>query len=168
MSLALGIAGSLIGVIVGAFLTRWIDFNYERRAEIRQAIASALILRQELLDAKVGIEIVVEECAPTPHFLYAGLDAWDTHRENLLGVGMTHLSWVKLAIVFRHLLEIQPLLTGEIQPGLDESDIDHLTKVKDLCAESRELLTPYVLEDRIPLFRPDRVFKDSGRKATAP
>ena len=88
MSVLLGIIGTLVGVIVGAVLTRWIDARYEERHEVARTRAAALLLQAELDDVVSSLEIVLEEKKWTGAFLLAGLDEWKEHRELFLTAGM--------------------------------------------------------------------------------
>jgi hypothetical protein len=110
MTALIGISGSLLGVIVGAFLTRWIDFQHERRREVREATASALILREELRDMRAGLTVILKKKEHNDPFLWEGLEAWEEHRERLLAKDISHKAWCELAAIFRSLLELAAII----------------------------------------------------------
>jgi hypothetical protein len=74
---------------------------------------------------------------------------------------MKHVQWVRLAIIFRHLLEAKPLLTDVTEEGLSEEDIDHLTQINDLCKEGCQALSHFVVEGKVSLLRPYSIFNTS-------
>lgn len=156
MPIALGIIGTLLGVVIGAFLTRWIDFSYARRQEMQRAVVSALVLREELRDTELGITVVIDSERGVKSFLYPGLKTWDDHRERLLLAGMSHDDWAELARCFRQLLEIVPMLKDE---EVSEQRIEFFESVRERCEAAQELLEPFAVEGDVPLLRPGRVFK---------
>jgi|GEM_PF-5379270 len=165
MSVLIAIVASLSGVVVGAFLTRWIDAGYERRQEARQAIASALTLREELRDADAGIKVIMKDPPASNTFLFAGLEAWNDHREILLAVGMSHDDWVQLAHTFRQLLELTTYFKVAKIPELDEESLHYLEKVCRECREARGLLDPFIVDTDVPLLFSDSVFAVNRRRS---
>lgn len=158
MAVAIGIIGTLLGVVVGAFLTRWVDFHYERRREIRKAITSALILSEELKDAQAGITACLERGRGSSSYLFAGIADWEKYRESLLVAGMPHDHWSKLARIFRKLLEIAPLLQNpEIE--IPKKHIDFVEETAADCEAARNLLRPFITETPIPFFAPEKALK---------
>jgi hypothetical protein len=165
MTLVVGIIGSLMGVVAGAFLTRWIDASYERRREVRQTVASALILREELKDARAGFDAMAGLKRFSPMYLFCGIEEWDAHRHLLLAAGMSHENWSKLAQIFRSLLEVRESLR-RIHPETDTDDwpefgddmVKWLTEIAKECEEGRSFLEPFIVEDAVPLFRPNQIF----------
>jgi hypothetical protein len=157
VAVVFGIVGTLLGVVIGAFLTRWIDSCYERRREIQKAIASALVLWGELTDSRAGINVILKDKRSSGGFLFAGLEAWDQHREILLSVGMTHRDWLELGGIFRHLLEVTPSLKRQFS-DLPEGAAKALESAKRDCEKGRDILEPFIVEGRIPFFDPDSIF----------
>jgi hypothetical protein len=160
MTVFIGIAGSLIGVIIGAFLTRWIDASYERRREVRQAVASSLTLQEELQDAEDGIGVMVKGRKTTQAFLFPGLaGAWESHSEALLVVGMPHQDWRFLAHLFRRLLEVTTTLKAQADMEIWDENLRSLETLCEECADGRRRLDRFVVDvTKIPLVRPHRVF----------
>jgi hypothetical protein len=158
MAVAIGIIGTLLGVVVGAFVTRWVDFHYERRREIRQVITSALILREELKDAEAGISACLKQGRGSSTYSFAGIKDWEEHRESLLVAGMSHQDWSKLARIFRRLLEIAPLLKN---PDIEIPDeyTGFVEETANECEAGRDLLQPFITENPLPVFAPDRALQ---------
>jgi hypothetical protein len=165
VTIFIGIFGSLIGVIVGAFLTRWVDAGYERRREVREAVASALTLQEELRDAENGIRVMIEDKKTTQAFLFPGLaGAWESHREALLVVGIPHADWRFLAHLFRQLLEVTTTLKADAGMEIWEENLRALKILCGECAEGRRRLDPFVIDvTTIPLIRPRQVFERKGQ-----
>ena len=167
MSLLLGVVASLGGVIVGAFLTRWIDAGYERRREVRTAVASALTLQEELRDAEEGIKVMIEDKEATTAFLFPGLaGAWENHREVLLAVGMPHRDWIFLAHTFRGALELTTHLKDPAGVEFDDENVEFLEVFCKECAEGRARLRPFIVEAaKVPLTQPTQIFRVDGCRA---
>lgn len=161
MTVLIGIVASLVGVVTGAFLTRWIDAGYERRREVRRAVASALTLHEELRDAEEGIKVMIGDKKGTAAFLFPGLaGAWEAHREVLLAVGMPHESWISLAHTFRALLEVTTYLKDQAAGEMmNDEDVEFLETLCRDCVDDRGHLQPFIVEaTKIPLIRPTRIF----------
>ncbi len=165
MVVLLGVVGSLAGVVVGAFLTRWIDAGYERRREVKQAVASALTLQEELNDAEGALKVMIGGKKGTTAFLLPGLaGAWESHREVLLTVGMPHKDWVSLARIFRDLLDVTTHLRDPDGVEIEDENIDFLESLCRECEDCRARLKPFVLEaTNVPLVRPTRIFVTEHR-----
>jgi hypothetical protein len=166
MALAIGIIGTLLGVVVGAFVTRWVDFHYERRREIRQAITSALILREELNDAQAGISACLKKGRGSSTYSFAGIEDWEEHRESLLVAGMAHEDWSNLARIFRRLLEMAPLLQN---PDIEIPDeyTEFVQETAHECEGARDLLQPFITESPLPFFSPGRALEsDANSRST--
>jgi hypothetical protein len=168
VTLIVGIVGSFMGVVVGAFLTRWLDSSYERRREVRQTVASALTLREELKDARAGFNAMAGLKRFSSLYLFRGIEEWGAHRYLLLAAGMSHKDWSKLAQIFRNLLEVRESLR-EIHsetdagdwPGFDDEMVKWLTEIAKECEEGRIFLEPFIVEGDVPFFRPNQIFNRS-------
>jgi hypothetical protein len=161
MAVAIGIIGTLLGVVVGAFVTRWVDFHYERRREIRQAITSALILREELKDAQAGIAACLNQGRGSSVYSFAGIEDWEKHRESLLVAEMPHDDWSQLARIFRQLLEAAPLLKNS-EVEIPENYVEFIEGIARDCEEGRGLLRPFITEDPLPFFAPEKALAGQG------
>jgi hypothetical protein len=164
MTLLLGIVGSLVGVIIGAFLTRWLDSGYQRRQEIREAVLAALNLREELRDAAEGLRIVANDRKHSRGFLFARLDTvWDEERAILLAAGMSHTDWTQLAITFRSLLEVTTLLKNAGEGELTDKNAAFIKELCEECDTGQALLAPFVVDTGVPLLLPDAIFEPNRR-----
>jgi hypothetical protein len=158
MAVLYGIAASLLGVVIGAFLTRWIDSRYERRREIAKAVAAALILREELKDARAGINALAKIGTTTNAFSFDGVHAWDEYRDLLLSAGMPHPDWIVLATTFRRLKEYPAVFTDTDGEKLAADDIEFLRERVIECDDAGQVLGPFIVETSIPFLRPDGIF----------
>jgi quinol monooxygenase YgiN len=155
----IGIAASLVGVIVGAFLTRWIDASHEERRQVRETVAAALVLTAELTDSEAGCLSMAKLRTAGTSFLFAGLEEWDNHRSLFITAGMPHLQWRRLARIFRKLLEVTTALKGDGEVTLDDNWVDFLERLAGECEEARDLLAPFCIEiEAIPLRQPFSIF----------
>jgi hypothetical protein len=157
MTVAIGVIGSLVGVIFGAFLTRWLDSLYERRKEVRRAITAALILSAELRDAKNGLQVFVDDRETSDSFLFHGLDSWEQHREALLAAGMEHAAWNELASIFRHLLELVPKVKQR-EVNLPDRKVEILESAVKDCDTGLAILQPFTPEGKISFLHPESIF----------
>jgi hypothetical protein len=160
MQILIGIGASLAGVVVGAFLTRWLDASYEQRHQVRETVAAAMVLRDELFDSRMGFESMVDMNRFASSYLFAGLREWDAHRTLFLAAGMPHRDWNGLARIFRRVLEItesiKPFGGSELSPGWKS----HLQGLAAECQQGEEILASYCVEvKKLPIRRPMSVFR---------
>lgn len=152
-----GIAGTLVGIILGAILTRWIDFTYQRRNEVRGAIEAALIVRAELMDTRAGLNVVLEQEKSTGAFTFEGIGIWDSYRGRLLPSAISHAEWSEVNALFRHLSELKASLLDRPR-DFDERGLSILRDAVHDCDASIEIVGTYAVEGEIPLLRPTKIF----------
>jgi len=157
MEVFVGVVGSLLGVVIGAFLTRWVDFKFELRREERDAIASALILREELRDMKAGIRVILKREEHNDPFLWEGLQAWEEHRERLLSKDISYKAWCELASIFRALLELAAIIKATRGDDWTVDAQSALEQGAGLCDRGLTLLAPVIGERNaeLPVNRAD-------------
>ena len=159
MQILIGVAASLLGVIIGAFLTRWLDANYEQRRQVRETVAAAMVLKAELYDSRINFNAMLELNRFSGSYLFAGLKEWDAHSTLFLAAGMPHEDWNQLAWLFRKVLEITESTKGFERAELSEGWSEFLAGLSAECQEGEELLTPYCVEvSKLPRSRPMSVF----------
>jgi hypothetical protein len=109
------------------------------------------------MDVRIGIKVILDKKRSSGIFLFAGVEAWDQHGQTLLSAGMNHDDWVELAAVFRHLLEIVAPLKEKFSE-LPDGAREPLENAQEACEEGEKILEPFIVEGRVPFFRPESVF----------
>jgi hypothetical protein len=155
----LGIIGTLVGIILGAFLTRWIDFTYQRRKEVQATVEAALILREELTDMKAGMEVLLGKGHFSLVFDFTGLSAWEAYRGKLLNGGLPHPQWRRLYAIFRHLVEVKGVMERNPTAQITEPIQQTLEGAIRQCSEGIAFLDPFATEAQVPLLSPQRIFR---------